>query len=72
MRNTEWHVRFNVTSTVKDGWRVADITVSADYEEGNEPTRDDFRSKVMNAFDDANTFCEERNAERRQLQRLAS
>lgn len=69
MRATEWHVRFNVTSTVKDGFRVGELTVSADFDEGNEPTPDQFRSKVNDAFAVADGFCQERNADRGQVVR---
>ena len=72
MRNTEWHVRFNVTSTIKDGFRVGELTVSADFDEGDEPTPDDYRTRVNAAFDVADDFCQTQNRMNSRLDGLAS
>lgn len=38
-----WHVRGHITSTVKDGFRVDEITVSCDFNDDDEPTIHEIR-----------------------------
>lgn len=58
-----WHVRGNCTSTIKEGWRPADITVSADFEEGAEPSRGQYQQKVDGIHEVLDAFCQQRNQE---------
>jgi hypothetical protein len=42
-----WHVRGQITSTVKDGFRPGEITVSCDYEDGDRPTAEDYTERFQ-------------------------
>jgi hypothetical protein len=46
-----WHVRGQITSTVKDGFRPGEITVSCDYEDGDRPTAEDFTERYQEQSD---------------------
>lgn len=72
MNATQWHVRFNVANTMKEGWRVSEITVSADYDEENAPESADFERNVRGIYQTATAFCQEQNVARHQLDRLTT
>lgn len=67
-----FYKRWALTSTIKDGWRPSDITVSATYEEGHEPTKDQLQALANAAIDEAQEVCDRRNAERDQVSRFTS
>ncbi len=68
----QFYKRWSLTSTIKDGWRPGDITVSATYEEGHEPTKEQLRALADDAIDEAQEVCDRRNADRDQSTRFTS
>lgn len=49
-RLRQWHDRIKLDNTVKDGFRVSEIVVSCDYEEGDAPAPFDYRYRVDELF----------------------
>jgi phosphoribosyl 1,2-cyclic phosphodiesterase len=54
----QWHVRFKIDTTVKDGARIGEIVVSCDYAEGERPTKEDYLREAGPAGLAANIIIE--------------
>lgn len=64
--------RSNVTSTIKEGWRVGDISVSVTWEEGNEVAGGVIDALYDEAHAEAQAFCDRKNADRDQTTRFTN
>lgn len=49
-RLRQWHDRVKLDNTVKDGFRISEIVVSCDYEEGDAPAPFDYRYRIDELF----------------------
>jgi hypothetical protein len=66
-----WTDRVNLDSTIKDGYRVKEVTVSVQYSEGERPTREERRKRLMEAIADGQIAADRMNHERAQQQRFS-
>lgn len=67
-----WRERVNLDSTIKDGYRVKDVTVEVTYSEGERPTRAERRKRLMEAIADGQVAADRMNHERQQQQRFSN
>lgn len=62
-QKTELYKRWNVGHTQKNGWEPKDLTISARFEEGKEPTSERMTALARTAIEEARTACDELNAQ---------
>ena len=61
-QKTILYKRWNVYYTQKEGWAPKDMTVSATFEEGKEPSRETMTALAMNAMNEAQAHCDALNS----------
>ena len=66
-----WTERVNLDSTVKDGYRVKECTVTVQYSEGERPTREERRKRLMDAIADGQMAADAMNHHRQEQQRYS-
>jgi hypothetical protein len=70
-QSTVWTERVNLDSTIKDGYRVKEVTVTVQYPEGERPTREERRKRLMEAIADGQISADRMNHERNQTSRFS-
>ena len=59
---TIWRERVQLTQTVKDGWRVGEVTVECTYSEGeSQPSERDKQRHLINAIDSGQQVADRQN-----------
>jgi hypothetical protein len=69
-QSTVWTERVNLDSTMKDGYRVKEATITVQYREGERPTREERRKRLMEAIADGQMSADRMNHERNQTSRF--
>lgn len=67
---TTFYRRWSLTKTVKRGYEPGDMTVSATWEEGKEPTNEQMVEQARQCFIEANMVASELNAINAQVHQL--
>lgn len=59
---TIWRERIQLTQTVKDGWRVGEVTVEVTYQEGeDQPSQRDKQRQLINAIESGQQVADRQN-----------
>lgn len=66
-----WTERVNLDSTVKDGYRVKECTVTVQNAGGDEQTREERRRRIAEAIEDGQAVADQLNSQREQVKRFA-
>lgn len=62
MNNIQWRERIQLTQTVKDGWRVGEVTVEVTYSEGeDQPSQRDKQRQLINAIESGQQVADRQN-----------
>jgi len=64
-----WTERVALDQTVKDGYRVKEVTITVQYSEGERPTREERRRRVMDAIADGQMSADAMNHHRHEQQK---
>ncbi len=67
---TTFYRRWNISHTVKNGWEPKDMTISATYEDGKEPTQDQMVRLAHQSIAEAQQACDELNAQNAEITRI--
>lgn len=67
-----WTERINLDSTVKDGFRVKEVTITVQYEEGERPSDEERQARLRAAIDAGQAIANEKNHANHQIQRFTS
>lgn len=65
-----WTERINVDSTVKDGYRVKEVTLTVQYEEGARPTETDKKNRLASLIERGQEVADQMNHARNEQQRF--
>lgn len=71
-QKTMLYRRWSIDRTLKEGWRPKDMSISATYEEGNEPDESLMRDQARHCHNEAQTACDELNDAAKQTERFTS
>jgi chorismate mutase len=66
-----WTERINLDSTIKDGYRVKEVTITVQYSEEERPAREERRKRLMEAIADGQIAADRMNHERTHQQRFS-
>ncbi len=66
-----WTERAAIDSTVKDGFRVKECTVTVQNAGGDEQTREERRRRIAEAIEDGQAVADAMNSQRDQVKRFA-
>jgi len=66
-----WTERIAIDSTVKDGYRVKECTVTVQNTGGDEQTREERRRRIAEAIEDGQAVADAMNSQRDQVKRFA-
>lgn len=69
---TTWTERTLLTSTVKDGFRVGEATLSCTYEEGNAPSDQEIRDRLSRVLQNGQEVATQKNHDKQQLERFTN
>lgn len=59
---TVWRERVQLTQTVKDGWRVSEVTVECTYsDDENQPGQRDKQRQLINAIESGQQVADRQN-----------
>lgn len=63
--------RLNLDSTIKDGWRPKEATVTVANAKGDEATREERRRRLAELIEDGQAVADQMNSQRDQVKRFA-
>ena len=66
-----WTERVNLDSTVKDGYRVKEATVTVANAKGDDATREERRRRLAELIEDGQAVADQMNSQRDQMKRFA-
>lgn len=66
-----WTERVNLDSTVKDGYRVKEATVTVANAKGDDATREERRRRLAELIEDGQAVADQMNNQRDQVKRFA-
>lgn len=66
-----WTERVNLDATVKEGFRVKEVTVTVQYQEGDRPTEEERQARISAAIDAGQAIADSKNHQRNQVNRFS-
>lgn len=60
-QSTVWRERINLVQTIKEGWRVGEVTIEVTYSDHQRPTEIDKRNRMITAIERGQEVADRQN-----------